>query len=173
MSSPEERQRALRQILDERILVLDGGMGTMIHRVPLSVEVDYEGHENCPEILTVTRPDVIENVHRYYLDAGADVIETNTFGGTGIALADNNLQARVYELNLRAAQMARAKWRTNFRRQTALRGRLDGADQQRHQHHRLGHLRRHAGRLLQAGQGADGRRRGLFCWWRRPSIRAA
>ena len=107
MNSPEERQRALRQILDERILVLDGGMGTMIHRVPLSVARDYEGHENCPEILTVTRPDIIENVHRYYLDAGADVIETNTFGGTGIALADNNLQARVHELNFRAAQIAR------------------------------------------------------------------
>ena len=107
MNSPEERLRALRQILDERILVLDGGMGTMIHRVPLSLEVDYQGHENCPEILTATRPDVIENVHRYYFDAGADVVETNTFGATSIALADNHLQGRVYELNLRAAQIAR------------------------------------------------------------------
>ena len=108
MTSPEERQRALRQILDERVLVLDGAMGTMIHQVPLSVDVDYEGHENCPEILVATRPDVIENIHRYYFDAGADAVETNSFGGTGIALADNHLQHRVHELNFAAAQIARA-----------------------------------------------------------------
>ena len=106
--SPEERQQALRQILDERILVLDGAMGTMIHQIPLSIDIDYEGHENCPEILVATRPDVIENIHRYYFDAGADAVETNSFGGTGIALADNHLQQRVHELNVRAARIARA-----------------------------------------------------------------
>ena len=107
MTSPEERQRALRQILDERILVLDGAMGTMIHQVPLSLAADYQGHENCPEILVATRPDVIENIHRYYFDAGADAVETNTFGATGIALADNHLDKRVHELNFRAARIAR------------------------------------------------------------------
>ena len=105
--SPEERRQALRQILDERILVIDGAMGTMIHQVPLSLDIDYEGHENCPEILVATRPDVIENIHRYYFDAGADAVETNSFGATGIALADNHLQQRVHELNFRAAKIAR------------------------------------------------------------------
>jgi 5-methyltetrahydrofolate--homocysteine methyltransferase len=107
MTSPEERQRALRQILDHRILVIDGAMGTMIHQVPLSLDVDYEGHENCPEILVVTRPDVIGDIHRAYFDAGADAVETNSFGGTSIALADNHLHHRVHELNFRAAQIAR------------------------------------------------------------------
>ncbi|MGO9232003.1 MAG: methionine synthase [Bryobacteraceae bacterium] len=107
MMSPEERRQALRQILDERILVIDGAMGTMIHQVPLSLDIDYEGHENCPEILVATRPDVIENIHRYYFDAGADAVETNSFGATGIALADNHLQQRVHELNFRAAKIAR------------------------------------------------------------------
>ena len=107
MTGPEERLRALRQILDQRVLVIDGAMGTMIHQVPLSVNVDYEGHENCPEILVVTRPDVIENIHRYYFDAGADAVSTNSFGGTGIALADNHLKHRVHELNFRAARIAR------------------------------------------------------------------
>jgi len=107
MTSPEERGRALRQILDQRILVIDGAMGTMIHQVPLSVDGDYEGHENCPEILTVTRPDVIEAIHSAYFTAGADAVETNTFGATSVALADNHLHHRVHELNLRAAQIAR------------------------------------------------------------------
>ena len=107
MTSPEERQRALRQTLDERVLVIDGAMGTMIHQVPLSLNADYEGHENCPEILVATRPDVIENIHRFYFDAGADAVETNSFGGTGVALADNQLKHRVHELNFLAAKIAR------------------------------------------------------------------
>ena len=81
MGTLAERQRALADLLEQRVLVLDGAMGTMLHEVPLSIETDYEGHENCPEILNVTRPDVIEAVHRAYLEAGADIIETNSFGG--------------------------------------------------------------------------------------------
>jgi 5-methyltetrahydrofolate--homocysteine methyltransferase len=69
----------------------------MIHAAPLSIETDYLGRENCPEILNVTRPDVIQDIHRQYLEAGADIIETNTFGGTRIALADNKLEDRAYE----------------------------------------------------------------------------
>ena len=107
MATPEERARALRQILDQRVLVIDGAMGTMIHQVPLSVDVDYEGHENCPEILVVTRPDVIGDIHRAYFQAGADIVETNSFGGTSIALADNHLHHQVHDLNFRAAQIAR------------------------------------------------------------------
>ncbi|HTX35718.1 MAG TPA: methionine synthase [Bryobacteraceae bacterium] len=107
MTTPSERQRALADILEQRVLVLDGAMGTMLHQVPLSIETDYEGHENCPEILVATRPDVIENIHRAYLEAGADIIETNSFGGARMTLADNQLQDRAYELNFGAAQIAR------------------------------------------------------------------
>src|SRR5450755_2245637 len=105
MDSPDQRYRALTDALEHRILVLDGAMGTMIHQAPLSIETDYLGRENCPEILNVTRPDVIQGIHRAYLESGADIIETNTFGGAGIALADNKLQDRAYELNFAAARL--------------------------------------------------------------------
>src|SRR5271165_6170019 len=108
MTSPQERIQALAEILAQRILVLDGAMGTMIHQAPLSIETDYQGRENCPEILNVTRPDVIQAIHRQYLEAGADIIETNSFGGTRIALADNKLEERAYEFNFAAARIARA-----------------------------------------------------------------
>ena len=107
MTTFEGRARALRETLSERVLVLDGAMGTMLHQVPLSVETDYLGFENCPEILVATRPDVIENIHRAYLEAGADIIETNSFGGTRMTLADNRLEDRAYELNLASARIAR------------------------------------------------------------------
>ena len=102
-----DRLQTLTAALEDRILVLDGAMGTMIHQVPLSIEADYLGRENCPEILNVTRPDVINGIHRAYLEAGADIVETNSFGGTSIALADNKLEDRAYELNLAAAKIAR------------------------------------------------------------------
>src|ERR1700719_1930739 len=101
------RTQALHDALATRILVLDGAMGTMIHQAPLSLETDYLGKENCPEILVVTRPDVIGGIHRAYLEAGADIIETNTFGGAGIVLAEFQLQERAYEINYQAAQLAR------------------------------------------------------------------
>src|ERR1035438_7588109 len=107
MTTPLERHAALIDSLAQRVLVLDGAMGTMIHQAPLSIETDYLGRENCPEILNVTRPDVIRDIHRQYLEAGADIIETNTFGGTRIALADNQLEDRAYELNFAAAKLAR------------------------------------------------------------------
>ena len=107
MNTPAERQRALLDSLEQRVLVLDGAMGTMIHAAPLSIETDYLGRENCPEILNVTRPDVIQDIHRQYLEAGADIVETNTFGGAPVALADNRLDDRAHELNLAAARLAR------------------------------------------------------------------
>jgi 5-methyltetrahydrofolate--homocysteine methyltransferase len=82
-------------------------MGTMIHQAPLDIETDFLGRENCPEILVVTRPDVIGDIHRAYLEAGADIIETDTFGGTEIVLAEFQLQDRAYELNFAAAKLAR------------------------------------------------------------------
>ncbi len=107
MSTPQERRRTLTELLNERVLVLDGAMGTMIHAAPLSIETDYLGRENCPEILNVTRPDVIREIHRQYLEAGADIVETNSFGGARLALVDNQLGDRAYELNFAAARVAR------------------------------------------------------------------
>ena len=107
MTTPEERRKALADILEQRVLVIDGAMGTMLHEVPLSIEADYLGRENCPEILNVTRPDVIQAVHRAYLEAGTDIIETNTFGGARMTLEDNRLEDRAYELNFDAARIAR------------------------------------------------------------------
>ncbi len=162
MTTPSERQRALADILEQRVLVLDGAMGTMMHQVPLSIETDYEGHENCPEILVATRPDVIGDIHRAYLEAGADIVETNSFGGARIVLADNQLQDRAYELNFAAAQIAR---------QAA--DEFSTADKPRFVAGSMGPttkdinitgtatFRGIARRLLRAGQGAGGRRRRL------------
>src|SRR5258707_11906497 len=69
MTTPQERRKALVELMNERVLVIDGAMGTMIHQAPLSIDVDYLGRENCPEILNVTRPDVIKGIHRQYLEA--------------------------------------------------------------------------------------------------------
>src|ERR1039458_9725588 len=107
MNNFKKRHKALKDILEQRVLVLDGALGTMIHQAPLSIETDYLGRENCPEILNVTRPDVSQGIHREYLEAGADIVETNSFGGTRIALADNKLEERAYEFNFAAAKIAR------------------------------------------------------------------
>ena len=74
MNTPLERQKELNDILEQRVLVLDGAMGTMIHQAPLSIETDYLGRENCPEILVVTRPELIRGIHRAYYEAGADIV---------------------------------------------------------------------------------------------------
>ena len=102
-----ERTKTLVEALQNRILVIDGAMGTMIHQEPLSIETDFLGRENCPEILVVTRPELILNIHRAYLEAGADIVETDTFGGTSVVLAEFTLQDRTHELNVLAAKLAR------------------------------------------------------------------
>ena len=102
-----QRHQALLDALENRILIIDGAMGTMIHQAPLSLETDFLGRENCPEILVATRPDLIRGIHRAYLDAGADIVETDTFGGTRIVLAEFQLEDRAYELNYTAAKIAR------------------------------------------------------------------
>ncbi|MEX2272355.1 MAG: methionine synthase [Vicinamibacterales bacterium] len=105
----------LNEILAKRILVLDGAMGTMIQRYRLE-EADYRGerfgdhsHElkGNADVLVLTRPDVIEAIHREYLDAGADIIETNTFNAQAVSQADYALQPFVHELNVEAARLAR------------------------------------------------------------------
>src|SRR5438045_5662518 len=99
-----------------RILVLDGAMGTMIQRYKLT-EADFRGSRfvNHPrdlkgdsDVLVLTRPDVITAIHREYLAAGADIIETNTFGGTVIAQGDHGLEDAVYDITYERARLARA-----------------------------------------------------------------
>src|SRR5271170_1794860 len=92
--------------LKEKVLIFDGAMGTSIHRYELSLD-DYHGKENCPEILVDSRPDVIEEIHASYLKSGCDAIETDTFGGSPVVLAEFALENRAYELNKKAAQLAR------------------------------------------------------------------
>jgi 5-methyltetrahydrofolate--homocysteine methyltransferase len=94
------------QALAERVLICDGAMGTMLQRVHLTA-ADFAGNEGCNEILSVTRPDVVAGVHRAYLEAGADVVETNTFGSTPLVLAEYDLGPRAYELSKTSAQIAR------------------------------------------------------------------
>src|SRR2546426_4850324 len=94
MTTPEERQRALADILEQRILVLDGAMGTMLQQRNLTAE-DFGGAalEGCNENLVRTRPDVVLDIHRKYFEAGADIVETNSFGGAPIVLAGYGLAA--------------------------------------------------------------------------------
>jgi 5-methyltetrahydrofolate--homocysteine methyltransferase len=106
---------SIKQQLEKRILVIDGAMGTMIQRHKLE-EADYRGDrfKDWPsdvkgnnDLLSITKPDVIIGIHKEYLEAGADIIETNTFSSTVIAQADYNMQELAYELNVASAQCAR------------------------------------------------------------------
>ncbi len=94
-------------LLKQRVMVYDGAMGTSIQNYALTVEGDFEGKENCGEILVVTRPDVIREIHASYLEAGADVIETDSFGGSSLVLAEFGIAHRARELNMAAARLAK------------------------------------------------------------------
>ncbi len=108
MKDLRESEKALRELLAQRILVLDGAMGTMLQQRNLSA-ADFGGAalEGCNENLVRTRPDVVLDIHRKYFEAGADIVETNSFGGTPLVLAEYGLQADAHELNRRAAELAR------------------------------------------------------------------
>ncbi len=92
--------------LKEKVLIFDGAMGTSIHNYELSLD-DYQGLENCPEILPVSRPDVIREIHEQYLKVGCDAVETDSFGGSPVVLAEFGIAQRAYELNRRAAEIAK------------------------------------------------------------------
>src|SRR6478736_2940870 len=105
----------IEDILKERIMVLDGAMGTMIQRHKLE-EKDFRNDQlkNHPhplkgnnDLLSITRPDIIKEIHRQYFEAGADIVETNTFGSTTVAQADYHLEPLVYELNFQGAKIAK------------------------------------------------------------------
>ena len=78
-----------------------------VQAMDLDVDRDYQGKENCTEVLNLTRPDVVREIHEGYFAAGADVVETNTFGGSPLTLAEFGLEARAREINRRAAELAR------------------------------------------------------------------
>ncbi len=99
--------RLFLKTLRDRVLIIDGAMGTSVYARELSLEADYRGCENCPEIINETRPDVIEEIHRSFLEVGADCIQTNTFGANKIVLAEFGLADRTRALNKKAAEIAR------------------------------------------------------------------
>ncbi|MBC7826135.1 MAG: homocysteine S-methyltransferase family protein [Chitinophagaceae bacterium] len=107
--------KSIRECLNERILIIDGAMGTMIQRYKLG-EKEYRGNrfkdwhtdvKGNSDLLSITQPQIIEAIHKQYLEAGADIIETNTFSSTVIAQADYEMQSLAYELNIAAAKCAR------------------------------------------------------------------
>ncbi|MGK5558556.1 homocysteine S-methyltransferase family protein, partial [Actinomadura kijaniata] len=105
MSTPPTPQ-SLRQALRERVVVADGGMGTMLQDRNPTME-DFEGHEGCNEILNVTRPDIVRSVHQAYFDAGVDCVETNTFGANLGNLGEYGITERIFELAEAGARLAR------------------------------------------------------------------
>ena len=108
MSAAAAAEPLLARLLRERILVLDGGMGTMLQQRDLTAaDFGGEAHEGCPEALNLFSPHVVREIHEAYYEAGADVVETNTFGGTPIVLAEFGLQDHAREINRRAAEIAR------------------------------------------------------------------
>lgn len=94
------------QAVNERVVIYDGAMGTNIHKRNPTLD-DYWGKENCSEVLVLSRPDIIRDIHASFFAVGCDVVETNTFGGTRIVLNEFDLGDRTYEINLAAAKLAR------------------------------------------------------------------
>lgn len=107
--------KTIQESLQERILIIDGAMGTMVQRHKLQ-EADYRGErfkdwsydvKGNNDLLVLTRPDIIKGIHRQYLEAGADIIETDTFNAQKISLADYHMEELAYEINVAAAKIAR------------------------------------------------------------------
>src|SRR5437773_9621762 len=105
----------IEQLLRNRIVILDGPMGTMIQTFKLD-EAAYRGHfkdhpadlKGNNDLLVLTQPEIVKSIHRQYLKAGADIIETNTFNSNAISMADYKMESLVYELNLAGARLARS-----------------------------------------------------------------
>src|SRR6476661_5538557 len=107
--------KTMKECLQDRILIIDGAMGTMIQRYKLE-EADYRGERfkdwhtdvnGNNDLLSLTQPQIVQEIHTQYLAAGADIIETNTFSSTSIAQSDYDMQSLAYELNVAAATCAR------------------------------------------------------------------
>jgi 5-methyltetrahydrofolate--homocysteine methyltransferase len=93
--------------LRNQVLLCDGGMGSRVQSLPLEIEADYWGRENCTDVLTLSRPDLIRDIHRGFFEAGADMVETNTFGASPVTLAEFDLAERAFEINQKSGELAR------------------------------------------------------------------
>ncbi len=94
-------------LLRDRVLLCDGGFGSRIQALDLDVEKDYWGHENCTDILPLSRPDIVRDIHRGYFEAGADMVETDTFGASTVTLNEFGIGDKAFEINRRAVELAR------------------------------------------------------------------
>jgi 5-methyltetrahydrofolate--homocysteine methyltransferase len=97
----------LLDLLKERVLLCDGGMGSRVQALDLDVERDYWGMENCTDVLVLSRPDLVREIHRGYYEAGADMVETNTFGASPITLGEFDISDKAYLINKQAGELAR------------------------------------------------------------------
>src|SRR5579859_1634704 len=94
------------QLVKERVVVYDGAMGTNIQKRNPTLD-DYWGKENCSEVLVLSRPDIIRDIHAAFFCVGCDIVETDTLRGSSIVLGDFDLRDRVHEINVKAAQLAK------------------------------------------------------------------
>ena len=117
MSNRADRTKLLHELLDERIAVMDGAMGTAIHQHDLPIdEFGGPAFENCNEILNPRRPDIILDIYSSYLEAGSDIIETNSFNGTPADMGEFGLKEQTQEIN----RKRRRPWRVRRWRNTRL-----------------------------------------------------
>src|ERR1700756_3689994 len=92
--------------LTDRVVLCDGAMGTQVQARNLDIERDFLGNENCTEIVCKSRPDLVREIHQGYLAAGADAVQTNSFGGSPVTLGEFGLQDKAFELNKGSAELA-------------------------------------------------------------------
>ena len=97
----------LLEALQHHVLLCDGGMGSRVQALTLDIEKDYWDKENCTEVLNLSRPDLVRDIHKGYFSAGADMVQTNSFGGSPITLGEFQLEDRAYQINKIAGELAR------------------------------------------------------------------
>ena len=127
----------LLDVLRDTVLLCDGAMGTRVLGMTLDVERDFLGKENCTDILNLSRPDLVRDIHRGYFEAGADMVETNTFGGSPITLGEFDLADRAFEINQRGGELAREAAEQFVGRPASL------GDRQRRSGHQAADARQH------------------------------
>ena len=145
------------QTVRDRVVVYDGAMGTNIQTRNPTLD-DYWGKENCSEVLVLSRPDIIRDIHADFFRVGCDIVETDTFGGSSIVLGEFDLRDRVREINVKAAQLAKeVAQQFSTKDQSAIRCRINGSYDQTAVA-RTYWLRRDGGVLRRASLRADRRR---------------